>query len=53
MRATSNDRAASFVCAGLAQAQRRAAEWEERANEHESALAKAQDRIAQLAEEMR
>ena len=58
MRATSSDRAASSVRASLAQAQQRAAEWEERANEHESALAEAQvtreaaeDRMGQLAEE--
>lgn len=58
VRATSSDRAASTVRASLVQAQQRAAEWEERANEHEIALAEAQatreaaeDHMAQLAEE--
>jgi chromosome segregation ATPase len=58
MRATSSDRAASSVRASLAQAQQRAAEWEERANENESALTEAhvareaaEDQMAQLAEE--
>ncbi len=58
MRATSSDRAASSVCASLVQAQQRAAEWEERANENESALTEAhvareaaEDQMAQLAEE--
>jgi chromosome segregation ATPase len=58
MRSTSSDRAASSARASLAQAQQRATEWEERANEHESALSEAQatredteDRMALLAED--
>ena len=54
MRATSSDR----VRAGLAQAQQRAIEWEERAKEHESALSEAQaarevaeDQMSQFAED--
>lgn len=57
-RSTSSDRAASSARISLAQAQQRAAEWEERANEHESALSQvqaaredAEDQVAQLAED--
>jgi hypothetical protein len=42
VRVTSSDRAASAARASLAQAQQRAAEWEQRANEHAAALAEAQ-----------
>jgi chromosome segregation ATPase len=58
MRATSSERATSSVRTSLLQAQQRATEWEERANEHQSALAEAQaareaaeDRVVQLVEE--